>query len=163
MIGLEDRQRMVRHIETAHTPGARLRPACEVAGITVRTLQRWRGEYGLIVGDRRPLAERPIPAHALTDTERAHILAVANEPRFAALPPARIVPVLADENVYIPSESSFQRMLRAHGQNCHRGCSRAPQPTHAPTTNVATAPGQVWCWDMTYLPTEVQGQWFIST
>ena len=38
MIGLEDRQTMVRHIDTAHAAGARLRPACEVAGITVRTL-----------------------------------------------------------------------------------------------------------------------------
>ncbi len=42
MIGLEDRQTTVRHIETAHAGGARLRPACEVAGITVRTLQRWK-------------------------------------------------------------------------------------------------------------------------
>lgn len=160
MIGLEDRQTMVHHIETAHAAGARLRPACEVAGITVRTLQRWRAEHGLIVGDRRPVTERPIPSHALTDEERARILAVANEPRFAALPPARIVPMLADENVYIASESSFQRVLRAHGQNRHRGRSREPQPSRAPTTHVATAPGQVWCWDMTYLPTEVQGQWF---
>jgi putative transposase len=160
MIGLEDRQTMVHHIETAHAAGARLRPACEVAGITVRTLQRWRAEHGLIVGDRRPVTERPIPSHALTDEERARIVAVANEPRFAALPPARIVPMLADENVYIASESSFQRVLRAHGQNRHRGRSREPQPSRAPTTHVATAPGQVWCWDMTYLPTEVQGQWF---
>lgn len=160
MIGLEDRQVMVRHIETAHAAGARLRAACEVAGITVRTLQRWRAGHGLIGGDRRPVAERPMPAHALSTEERARILAVANEPRFAALPPARIVPMLADENVYIASESSFQRVLRAHGQNHHRGRSRAPQPARAPSTHVATAPGQVWCWDMTYLPTEVQGQWF---
>ena len=71
MIGLEDRQTMVRHIDTAHAAGARLRPACEVAGITVRTLQRWKAEDGLHVGDRRPLAERPTPAHALTEEERA--------------------------------------------------------------------------------------------
>ena len=47
MIGLKDRQTMVRHIDTAHAAGARLRPACEVAGITVRTLQRWKAEDGL--------------------------------------------------------------------------------------------------------------------
>lgn len=160
MIGLENRQTMVRHIKTAHAAGARLRPACEVAGITMRTLQRWAVQDGLLVGDRRPDAERPTPAHALTDEERAQILAIANEPRFAALPPARIVPMLADEGVYIASESSFQRVLRAHGQNQHRGRCRAPQPTRAPTTHVATAPAQVWCWDMTYLPAQVQGQWF---
>ena len=133
MIGLEDRQTMVRHIDTAHAAGARLRPACEVAGITVRTLQRWRAEDGLQVGDRRPLAERPTPAHALTDEERARVLAVANEPRFADQPPARIVPTLADEGVYIASESSFQRVLRAHGQTRHRGRTRAPQRSRTPT------------------------------
>ena len=160
MIGLEDRQMMVRHIDTAHAAGARLRPACELVGITVRTLQRWRTPGGPIAGDRRPVAARPTPSHALSDEERARILAVANEPRFADQPPARIVPVLADEGVYLASESSFQRVLRAHGQSRHRGRGRAPQPARAPTTHVASAPGQVWCWDMTYLPAEVQGHWF---
>ena len=71
-----------------------------------------------------------------------------------------LVPTLADEGVYIASESSFQRVLRAHGQTRHRGRTRAPQRSRTPTTHVATAPGQVWCWDMTYLPTQVQGRWF---
>lgn len=158
MIRLEDRQKTVHNIETAHAAGARLRPACEVAGITVRTLQRWKIQDGLVVGDRRPVAERPQPSHALSDEERACILAVANEPRFADQPPARIVPALADEGVYIASESSFQRVLREHGQNHHRGRARAPQASRAPTTHVATAARQVWCWDMTYLPTQVQAE-----
>ena len=29
-----------------------------------------------------------------------------------------------------------------------------------PTTHIATAPGQVWCWDMSYLPANVMGRWF---
>ena len=160
MIGLEDRLTRVRHIETAHAAGARLHLACKTAGISVRTLQRWKSGDGLHAGDRRPQAERPTPAHALTDEEWARILAVANEPRFADQPPARIVPALADEGVYIASESSFQRVLREHGQNAHRGRARAPQPSRAPTTHVASAPGQVWCWDMTYLPAQIQGRWF---
>jgi hypothetical protein len=61
----------------------------------------------------------------------ARVLAVANEPRFADLPPARIVPMLADEGVYIASESSFQRVLRAHGQTRHRGRAKAPQRSRA--------------------------------
>lgn len=44
MIRLEDRQVMARGIEQAHAAGARLRPACELAGIDVRTLQRWKAE-----------------------------------------------------------------------------------------------------------------------
>jgi putative transposase len=160
MIGLEDRQALARHIHAAHAAGARLKPACEVAGIDLRTLQRWQAGGGLTGGDRRPQAERPIPAHALSEAERAQILAVANEPRFAAVPPARIVPMLADEGVYLASESTFSRILRAHGQSAHRGRAKAPKARRPPTTHIATGPHQVWCWDMTYLPAEVTGRWF---
>ena len=47
MIGLEDRQALAQDIEAAHAAGARLQPACEMAGIDVRTLQRWKGKDGL--------------------------------------------------------------------------------------------------------------------
>ena len=160
MIGLEDRQRVARDIQIAHKAGARLRLACEIAGIDLRTLQRWRATQGLIAGDGRPAAVRPAPAHALSPAERAQVLHVANEPRFAAVPPARIVPMLADEGVYLASESSFARVLRAHGQAEHRGRAKAPRAGRPPTTHLATAPRQVWCWDMTYLPATVVGKWF---
>ena len=161
MIGLEDRQALARDIDTAHAAGARLQPACEIAGIDVRTLQRWRAaQEGLTAGDGRPQAVHPTPSHALSPAERAALLAVANEPRFAAVPPARIVPMLADEGVYLGSESSMARVLRAHGQNARRGRAKAPKATRPPTTHIATAPGQVWCWDMTYLPAVVMGRWF---
>jgi len=94
--------------------------------------------------DSRPLGERPKPAHALSEAEHAGILAVANEPRFAELPPARILPALADEGRYIASESSFYRVLRTHHQVRHRG--RAHAPTIAPkppATHRATRPRRV--------------------
>ena len=160
MIGLEDRQTLARDIDAAHQAGARLRLACEVAGIDLRTLQRWKAHQGLVSGDGRPHAVRLTPAHALSDVEREHILRVANEPRFADMPPARIVPMLADEGVYVASESSFQRVLRAHGQTRHRGRAKAPRKSRPPTTHVATAPRELWCWDMTYLPAEVIGRWY---
>jgi len=160
MIGLEDRQALARDVHAAHAAGARLKPACEVAGIDLRTLQRWQAGTGLMEGDGRPRAVRPIPGHALSAAERARVLAVANEPRFAAVPPARIVPMLADEGVYLASESTFGRILRAHGQTAHRGRAKAPKASRPPTTHIATAPRQVWCWDMTYLPAQVTGRWF---
>jgi putative transposase len=126
----------------------------------VRTLQRWKAHGGLAAGDRRPTAVRPPPSHALSAEERETLLRVANEPRFADMPPARIVPTLADEGVYLASESSFQRVLRAHGQNQHRGRAKAPRASRPPTTHVATAPRELWCWDMTYLPADVLGKWF---
>jgi len=160
MIGLEDRQALARDIEAAHSAGARLRLACETAGIDERTLQRWKAHKGLVAGDGRPHAVRATPSHALSQAEREKLLAVANEPRFAAVPPARIVPMLADEGVYLASESSFARVLRQQGQNAHRGRAKAPKPVRPPTTHIADAPGQVWCWDMTYLPATVLGRWF---
>lgn len=160
MIVLEDRQVLAQDIEQAHRDGARLRLACETAGISVRTLQRWKAGDGLNQGDGRPQAVHPLPAHALSLDECAEVLRVANEPRFADMPPARIVPMLADEGVYLASESTFARVLRGHRQNRHRGRARAPQTSRLPTTHVAHGPGQVWCWDMTFLPAEVTGRWF---
>jgi putative transposase len=160
MIGLEDRQALARDIEAAHQAGARLRLACQVAGLDRRTLQRWKAGGGLVSGDGRPRAERPPPAHALSPAERAEVLRLANEPRFADLPPARIVPMLADEGIYVASEATFARLLREQGQTTHRGRAKPPRAQRPPTTHVATAPRQVWCWDMTYLPANVLGRWF---
>lgn len=160
MIGLEDRQALARDIHVAHAAGARLKLACSIAGIDLRTLQRWQATDGLVRGDARPQAVRPVPGHALTESERARLLAVANEPRFASVPPARIVPMLADEGVYLASESTFGRVLKAHGQTAHRGRAKAAQAARPPTTHIATGPRQVWCWDMTYLPAQVMGRWF---
>jgi putative transposase len=160
MISLEERQNITALIAQARHEGARLKAACEVGGIDARTLQRWEAKDGLQNGDGRPRAVRPVPAHALSALEREQILRIANEPRFAALPPARIVPTLADEGVYIASESSFSRVLRAHGQTRHRGRAKAPRRVRPPTTHIATGPRQVWTWDMSYLPTQVLGVWF---
>ena len=73
----------------------------------------------------RPSGHRP--AHALSEAERARIVELANEPRFASTPPARIVPALADEGVYVASEASFHRVLRDHGQMRRRGRARPPR------------------------------------
>jgi transposase InsO family protein len=160
MTRLEDRQTLIHDITQARAKGARLAPACALAGIDLRTLQRWKSSDGLVHGDRRPDADRPVPSHALSETERAQIIAVANEPRFAETPPARIVPALADDGIYIASESSFHRVLCAQGQMNRRGRAQPPRTSRPPTTHVATGPGDVWCWDVTFLPAQVQGRWF---
>ncbi len=160
MTRLEDRQILVRDIEQACAGGARLAPACALAGIDARTLRRWKAGDGLRQGDRRPDAARSVPPHALSEAERARIIEIANEPRFADTPPARIIPALADEGIYIASESSFHRVLRAHGQMNRRGRAQPPRTSRPPTTHIATRPGDVWCWDVTFLPAQIQGRWF---
>ena len=160
MTRLEDRQTLLEKIHEAQAAGARLEPACALAGVDARTVQRWQNEDRSVRDDGRPDAVHPRPAHALTEAERARIVAVANEPRFAEMPPARIVPALADEGTYIASEASFHRVLREHGQMNRRGRARPPRASRPPSTHIATRPGEVWCWDMTFLPALVQGQWF---
>jgi putative transposase len=160
MTRLEDRQTLVAEIASACAAGARLAPACGLAGIDLRTFQRWRADDGQVRADRRPEAARLRPAHALSEAERARIVALANSPRFASTPPARIVPALADEGIYVASEASFHRVLRDHGQMRRRGRARPPRSAGPPSTHVATGPGQVWCWDVTFLPARVQGRWF---
>jgi putative transposase len=145
---------------TRKAAGARCAPACEIVGITIRTLQRWRPEGGLETGDRRPQVTRQRPAHALSEAECEAVLSVANEARFADMPAARIVPASGDEGVYLASESTFVRLLRERGQTRHRGRAKAPRASRPPTTHIATAPRQVWCWDMTYLPATVLGRWY---
>ena len=152
MTRMEDRQILMRDIAQARIDGSRLAPACALAGLDARTLLRWKADEGLSRGDRRPEADRPVPSHALSEAERARIIEVANEPRFADMPPARIVPALADEGIYIASEASFHRVLRAHGQMHRRGRAQPPRVSRPPTTHVATCPGEVWCWDVTFLP-----------
>ena len=67
---------------------------------------------------------------------------------------ASAVQEFAHKSVY------YRRVLRAAGQTRHRGWAKTPRPTRPPTTHVATAPRQVWCWDRAYLPAEVTGRWF---
>lgn len=160
MTRLEDRRTLATEIASACAAGARLAPACALAGIDARTLQRWTAGGGPAREDRRPEAVRPTPSHALSAAERARIVEIANTPRFADVPPARIVPALAGEGVYVASEASFHRVLRDHGQMRRRGRARPPRSCGPPSTHVATAPGQVWCWDVTFLSAQVQGRWF---
>jgi hypothetical protein len=68
MISATDRRNAVELIDEACANGARLVPACELLGLSARTVQRWTRE-GDVGEDRRPLAERPTPANALTPEE----------------------------------------------------------------------------------------------
>ncbi len=133
--------------------------ACEELGLTLRTLQRWTQELTL-KADGRTTVQRPTPANALSQTERQAVLAACNRPEYADLPPSQIVPRLADQDVYLASESTFYRVLRAADQQHRRGRSLKPHRHPAPTTYTADAPNQVWSWDITYLPSPVRGQYY---
>nr|WP_242978104.1 IS3 family transposase [Garciella nitratireducens] len=143
-------------VQEAVDTGASRKKACEVIGISLRTLQRWSNGN---TEDQRPLVKRPTPANKLTVEERQQILETVNQPEFQSLPPSQIVPTLADEGIYIASESTMYRVLHEAGEQNHRGRSRQASHHHK-STHCATGPNQVWSWDITYLPGPVKGIFF---
>jgi transposase InsO family protein len=159
MISAADRRHAIELIEEAVAAGARKVRACQELGLSVRTVQRWTSNGG-VGEDRRPSAERPTPPNALSEAERGKVLAACNGPAHASLPPSQIVPRLADQGVYLASESTFYRVLRAADAQHHRGRAKAPRAATPPPSHTATGPNQVWCWDITYLPGPVRGLFF---
>lgn len=150
------RAKVLALIDEARGAGAPLAKACEVLGVAVRTVQRWRRD-GL--EDRRRAAKRPRPANALSPEERERALELLCSARWRDLSPKQVVPRLADEGVYIASESTLYRLLRAADLQHHRGASR-PAKARAPRRHEACAPNRLWSWDITLLPTTVRGRFY---
>lgn len=142
-----NRQAILSWIAEAVSNGPRQSKACQIIGISARTLQRWR--QPMHAEDGRPQACRE-PANKLTELERQRI--------YTNLSPAKIAPLLADKGNYIASESTFYRVLRAENQLHHRHRTKPGQPK--PRALVAAAANQVYCWDITYLPAPVSGKYF---
>lgn len=158
MTSLQQRQNLIDSLAEATTAGARQDQACAVLGLSPRTVQRWQaGE--VLSEDRRPQRQYT-PLHALTESERAEVLVVANSDEFADCPPSQIVPRLADQGIYLASESTFYRILKAAKQLKHRRSERPSQPRSKPRALSATTPNQLYSWDITYLPTTIKGQFF---
>jgi len=160
MTALADRATVVALIDEAVSDGAGLMKACDQAGINRQTLHRWRDRSsGQVRADRRPEAVRPTPSTALTPAEREAVLLTCQLPRFVDQPPSQIVPTLADEGVYLASESSFYRILHAASQQHERGRTRR-RTTATKSTHHATGPNQCWTWDVTYLASPVRGLFY---
>ena len=157
LIKLTDRQEHVELINQAIISGARQDKACEMIGLSTRTLQRWQVN-GVVGEDKRPTATRPAPINKLSNDERQAVMAVCNVEEFSSLPPSQIVPILADRGEYLASESSFYRILKAENMLHHRGKAKPRNSHKRPTSYTAKKPNEVWSWDISYMPTTVIGQ-----
>jgi transposase InsO family protein len=148
---------ILKLLDEAVESGARLARACDMLGLAMRTVQRWRdqGEQGF---DRRFGPKTP-PRNKLSSAERQKVLDAANRPEHRDLSPKQIVPRLADDGIYLASESTFYRVLREEDALQHREPSR-PRSVAKPREYVATGPFEIWSWDITYLRSAVRGAFY---
>lgn len=144
-------------VDEAMAAGARQQRACDCLGVSCRMLQRWRHQPD--GGEDRRRGPKRTPANKLSEVERARVLELANSPEYRDLSPKQIVPLLADKDVYVASESSFYRILRDADQLAHREPSR-PRRHHKPREYRARGPLEVWTWDITYLRSAVRGLYY---
>jgi transposase InsO family protein len=157
MTSLLERVQVMALVAEAVAAGARQDQACAAISLSSRTLQRWQRDRTR--GDQRPLRLQA-PKNKLDSQERERLLAMVNSAEFGHLPPSQIVPRLADRGQYMASESTIYRLLRAENQLKHRGAERPAQKRHKPRALCATAPAQLFSWDITYLPTQIKGIYF---
>lgn len=156
MICEKDRQTVLTLIEETSAAGIAKAACCALFNISYRTVQRWKKQGG--TKDLRLNAQRSSPANKLSEEEQANVLNIANSPPYHDLSPSKIVPLLADEGRYIASESTFYRILKQAQQLGHRHRSK-PKQHRKPVACIAYKSNQVWSWDITYLPTMIQGQY----
>jgi putative transposase len=142
-------------INDAQVAGAGLHAACQVIGVSARTIQRWkRHPY---VDDRR-CGPRHRPGNALSAREETQVLALMTSAEYGHLSPKQLVPRLADAGRYLASESTMYRLKRRVGVGVRRRPLLRTDVTRATTVHRAVRSNQVWSWDITYLPTAIRGR-----
>jgi putative transposase len=126
------------------------RAACAAAGVAQASwYRRHRASPAPARRAAAPHRDRVQP-RALAPAERAAILGALHSDRFADLAPAEVWAILLDEGTYLGSQSTFYRLLRAAGETRERR-RQAAHPAAVKPELLATAPNQVYSWDITKL------------
>ncbi len=126
--------------------------------LSERTIQRWNRNG---TGDQRKGAKKSVP-RKLSEEERDKVYETCCSQRFKDLNPHEIYHTLLDENEYLASESTIYRILRERNAISHRSETREGSSRKKPEERTATAPNQVWMWDITWLKSPVTGIWFYA-
>ncbi|HEX7168101.1 MAG TPA: IS3 family transposase [Acidimicrobiales bacterium] len=106
-----------------------------------------------------PPSPRPASWRALSSVERDEVADALNEERFCDRSPRQVWATMLDEGTYLASVSTMYRVLRERSQVRERR-RVAAHPTLARPELVATAPNQVWSWDITKLAGPHKWNWF---
>ena len=132
-------------IEELEDPQIPIVQACDALGISRATLYRQtQPAKPASVPERRPSPRR------LGDPERQVLLDTLHSEEFVDQPPAEIYATLLSRGVYLASIRTMYRVLAAFGESGERRAQRGPMK-HVKPTLTATAPNQVWTWDITKL------------
>lgn len=92
----------------------------------------------------------------MSSQERQQALDLLHSPRFADSSPAQIYATLLDEGHYVCSIRTFYRLLQSHHEVRERR-NQLRHPSYQRPELLATAPNQVWSWDITKLRGPLKG------
>ena len=127
--------------------GVATREACEALAISRASYYRSRRPPV----PRSPQRRRPTPARALSPGERAKVLDVLHSERFVDRSPAQVwATLLDDDEQYLCSPRTMYRIL-ADAKEVRERRNQRRRPEYKKPELVATAPNQVWSWDLTKL------------
>ena len=117
-------------------------PACDALSVSPASLYRWR---------QAPTTRVKRRSHqALAPPEQQAVLDLLHCERFMDKAPPQVWAELLDEGLYFCSLSTMYRILKAHEEVRERR-NQLRHPNHPAPRLVATAPNQVWSWDITKL------------
>ena len=102
---------------------------------------------------------RPSPPRALSPEERQQVLDVLHEERFRDQAPPEVFATLLDEGRYLCSLRTMYRILEESGE-VHERRDQLRHPSYQKPQLLATAPNQVWSWDITKLLGPVKWTYF---
>jgi putative transposase len=117
-----------------------------------------RATYYRRLEPKPPRAPRPSP-RALPPDERKQVLEVLHEPRFADQPPAEVYAQLLEEGKYLCSERTMYRILAANAEVRERR-NQIRHRNHPVPRLEATAPRQLWSWDISKIAGPFKGTWY---
>ena len=133
-----------------------VRKACEALG---EAQARWYRRHRQSPPAPRPARPPAAQPRALSVEERDRVREVLNSPEHVDEAPATVYAKLLDEGVYLASVPTMYRILRAHGEVRERR-RHATHPAHKKPELIATAPNQVWSWDITKLAGPAKWSYF---
>lgn len=138
------------------SPEVSVRSACHALGLSRATVYRIRR-----ADPAAPIQPRsmPLPPRRLTDAQRAEVVDVLHSERFADQPPREIVSTLLSEGQYLCSVRTMYRILTSLGEGDERRAQRTLARYEAPFVR-ASAPNEVWVWDITALPGPKRGVFY---